>query len=77
MIKDLEKTSNGKMHKIQINRISRWGIDRYGNPIKETTQMFNIRTDTVDEAVDLYKELLKKFYADYKNKSEVKKEDLK
>ena len=71
-MKDPNENTNGKMHKVQINRISRWGVDRYGNPVKETTQMFNIRTDKVDEAVALYTELLSKFYTETKKQSGTK-----
>ena len=54
---------NDKINKVQINKVTKWGTDRYGKKISETTQMFNIRTDDVEEAVKLYYELLDKFYA--------------
>lgn len=53
-------------NKVQINRTTRFGVDRFGKKVSETTQMFNIRCDTVDESIQLYEELLKKFYV--KNK---------
>lgn len=61
---DEETTFN----KVQINRVTRFGIDRFGKPVKETTQMFNIRTNSVKEAVDLYQDLLDKFYEAEKNR---------
>lgn len=51
-----------KINKVQINRVTKFGLDRFGKKVSETTQMFNIRTDTVDEAVALYRDLLEKFY---------------
>lgn len=59
-------------NKVQINRVTRFGIDRYGKPVKETTQMFNIRTNDVDEAVTLYQDLIEKFYASEKERKESK-----
>jgi len=60
-------------NKVQINRVTRFGIDRYGKPVKETTQMFNIRTNNVDEAVTLYQDLIKKFYASEKERKDTEK----
>lgn len=63
---------DNKINKVQINRTTRWGIDKWGNKIKETSQMFNVRCDDPDEAVALYNELLDKFYAEEKAKKEAK-----
>ncbi len=52
-----------RMPKVQITRNYRKGVDRFGKPVSETSQMFNIRCDSVDEALELYRELEKKFYA--------------
>lgn len=56
---NMEKT---QFNKVQINRVTKFGIDKNGNKISETIQMFNIRTNSVDEAIELYNELLEKFY---------------
>ena len=48
-----------KINKIQINRQVKIGKDRWGKPISETTEMVNVRTDTVKEALDLYEATIK------------------
>lgn len=67
--------ADNKMHKVQINRTVRYGKDRYGKDVNETTQMFNIRCDDVDEAVKLYAELLDKFYAEARKKRKEAREN--
>lgn len=51
-----------QFNKVQINRITKFGVDRFGKPIKETTHMFNVREDDPKRACELYFELLKEFY---------------
>jgi len=60
-------------NKIQINRTTKFGIDRFGKKISETDIMFNIRADNVDEAVRLYNELLNKYYEKNKAAKETSK----
>ena len=60
-------------NKIQINRTTKFGTDRFGKKISETDIMFNIRADNVDEAVKLYNELLNKYYEKNKVAKEASK----
>ena len=60
-------------NKIQINRTTKFGIDRFGKKVSETDIMFNIRADNVDEAVKLYNELLDKYYEKNKAAKEASK----
>jgi len=69
----LMETKEVKLPKVQITRNFRKGIDRYGKPVSETSQMFNIRCDDVDEALRLYRELERKFYARSSAKGTAKK----
>jgi len=60
---DLKLMNSNAQPKVQITYNHRKGVDRYGKPISETSQMFNVRCDDVDEALRLYRDLKKKFYA--------------
>lgn len=51
-----------KINKVQINRVTRIGIDKWGKKVSETEHMFNIRCDDVEEAVRTYYDLVNKFY---------------
>lgn len=50
--------------KVQINKSVKWGTNpKTGKTVNETSLLFNVRCDDVDEAVDLYQQLIKRYYA--------------